>query len=168
MYKIGDYIIHGTNGVCEVVDVGPLDSPVAPADKIYYTLTPVFKSGSKIYTPADNIKVIMRPIITKEEADNIIKDINDIEVLWISDERKREFQYKEAFQSCDCIELVKIIKTIYLRKQSRLAQGKKVTVSDDKYFHMAEDSLYGELSFAMNMDKDKVKDYIMNQVEEEQ
>lgn len=57
---------------------------------------------------------------------------------------------------------VKIIKTIYIRMQDRIASGKKITASDKKYFRMAEGRLYGELAISLDMNKEDVTDYIIN------
>ena len=165
MFKIGDLIIYGNNGVCEIKGIGKLDSSCAPKDKIYYTIEPYYTTETKIYTPVDNDKVIMRPIATKKEALELIDSIDDIDVLWIPDEKKREYDYKETIKKCDCIELVKIIKTIYIRKQSRIAEGKKITNSDEKYFRLAEEHLYGELAISLNMNKDEAKEFVINRVE---
>ena len=59
-----------------------------------------------------------------------------------------------------------MIKTLYIRKQSRLAAGKKVTSSDEKYLHLAEESLYGELSVVMGIPKDEMEEYIAGRVKE--
>ena len=166
MFKIGDYIVCGNNGVCIVDSVGPVDVPGIPSDKIYYTLIPHNTNGKKIFTPVDNERVIMRPVIDKDEALNLINDIINIDSLWDMDKKRREQAYKEAFQKCDCRELIKIIKTIYLHSQSRLAEGKKVTAGDERYFQMAEDRFYGELSIPFQMDKEEVKEFVTSRVEE--
>ena len=59
-----------------------------------------------------------------------------------------------------CEEWIKIIKTIYLRKQKRLEAGRKVTAVDAKYFRMAEDNLYGELAISLDMPRSEVGTYI--------
>ena len=48
---------------------------------------------------------------------------------------------------------------------ARIAEGKKVTSSDSKYFHIAEDSLYGELAISLGMEKEEVKDYIHERID---
>ena len=163
-FKIGDLIIYGNNGVCKILDCGKLDSLSASKDKIYYTIEPYYVAGTKIYTPVDNDKVIMRPVMTKDEAMALIDEIDKIEALWITDEKRRENEYKETIKKCDCIELVKIIKTIYLRKQSRLAEGKKITAGDEKYFKIAEENLYGELAISLDMTKSETKEFIIERV----
>ena len=72
---------------------------------------------------------------------------------------------KELAKACDCRSWVTIIKTIYIRRQERMAQGKKVTSTDERYFKLAEDSLYSELGFAMNMDKEDVSDFIKERID---
>ena len=68
-------------------------------------------------------------------------------------------------RKCDCRELIRIIKTIYYRMQSRIAEGKKITASDEKYFHLAEDRLYGEFAIILGMERDQVRDFITAHVE---
>lgn len=167
MYKIGDFVVHGTNGVCRVEQIGTLEDMGCPKGKLYYTLHPVYSEQSRIFTAVDNTKVVIRPVLTGKEARELIEEIPDIDYLWITDEKRRENEYREALRKCDCRELVRIIKTIYLHRKKRLEAGKKVTSVDDRYFHMAEDSLYGELAFPLQMDKEEVKQYIIEHVSEE-
>ncbi|MDO5291325.1 MAG: CarD family transcriptional regulator [bacterium] len=165
MFKIGEYIIYGNAGVCRVKDITTMDVTGVEKNKLYYELSPVYISGSKVFTPVNNEKVIMRPVITKQETLDLIDEILGIEELWIPDERVREQTYKEALRSCDCRELIKIIKTLYERKQERIEDGKKATAVDDRYLKSAEEYLYGELAIALDMDRDQVKEYIEKRVE---
>ena len=61
---------------------------------------------------------------------------------------------------------MKIIKTIYLRRKSRIEEGKKLTYSDEKYYKMAEDNLYGEVAVTLSMTKEEAKAFIEEKVEE--
>ncbi len=163
MFEVGDYIVYGTNGVCKVEAKGPMEGIQGiTKNRIYYTLLPIYSQGSKVYTPIDNEKVTMRPIISRDEALELIENINEIDSLWVADEKRREEVYREALKSGSCKELIKIIKTLYLRTQSRLLEGKKVTAVDEKYLHIAEEQLYGELAIPLNMEKDQIEAYIIN------
>lgn len=165
MFQVGDLIVYGNTGVCKVEKIGTPDLAGVPEGIDYYTLSPYYSQNSRIFTPCDNDKVVMRPIISKKEAKKLVSDIPSIKLLLVPDEKKREECYKATMRSCDCREFVSIIKTIYVRKQERLAEGKKVTASDEKYFNLAEDKLYGELAIALEMEKSKVKGYIKEKVE---
>ena len=166
MFQKGQYIIYGSSGVCEVEDIGTMNMSGIPKGRLYYTLLPVYSNGSKIYTPVDNDKIVMRSVLSKEEAMERIEQIPEIEPLWVTDEKKRDESYKEAMKSCSFENLIKIIKTLYLRKQSRMAGGKKLATVDERYLKMAEDSLYGELAISLNMKKEEMEQFITEHVEE--
>ncbi|NLP16783.1 MAG: CarD family transcriptional regulator [Clostridiales bacterium] len=166
MYEIGEYIVYGNHGVCRVEDVGSLD--ISGIDKSIecYTLQPVFSKSSTLYTPVDNDKVLMRRVITNDEAQELIDWIKDSPLLWIENDKQREEAYKDALRKHDCMDWVKIIKTLYVRKQERLSQGKKLTFTDEKYLAIAQDFLYGELSIAMEMDREEIEEMILGKLEQ--
>lgn len=168
MFRKGEYIIYGTSGACEVVDISMMNMSGAAKGKLYYTLLPVYSNGSRIYTPVDNEKIAMRNILTKEEALAFVSQIPDIEPLWVSDEKKREEIYSQAIKTCSHIEWTKIIKTLYLRQKSRLEGGKKLASVDERYLKMAEDNLYGELALALGIEKEEVEKFIIGHIEEKQ
>ena len=167
MFQAGDVIVCGTHGVCRVEKVGPLSSAVADRDRLYYTLKPLYERGSVVFTPVDNEKMVIRPVISREEALRLIDGIRDAEALGIEDERKREENYNTALKSCRAEELVKMIKTINARKRSRAARGKKATDADSRYVKLAEDYLYGELAISLDLERDQVKAFIRERIGEE-
>lgn len=160
MFSIGEYIVYGNSGVCQVEDVCMVKAPGMVEDKMYYTLCPHYMTGSKIMTPVDNEKVVMRPVMTKKEALQLLDDLESIDFQWIEDIKKREIACKEGIRNCDTHELIRIIKMLYFRNQERLLEGKKETAGDKKYFKLAEDRLFGELAVALDMGKDEVKTWI--------
>lgn len=166
MFQVGDYIIYGTRGVCLVKNIGTLDFSGASKEKMYYTLEPCYMEGSTVYTPVESTGIVIRPIMGRGEAMELIDSIPEIEELWIKDEKGREYAYKEAIKGCDNRELVRIIKTIYQRGRSRMAEGKKATVADNKYFKIAEENLYGELAVSLGMTRDEVKQFVVARVKE--
>lgn len=165
MFKKGEYIVYGTVGVCEVADVTTLNMDGAKKDRLYYVLCPRSDKGSKLFTPVDNTKINMRPVLTKDEAGILIDEIPEIEELWVANDKMREDRYKEAMKSGSCRELIKIIKTLYLRKKDRIAQGKKTTAMDERYLKIAEDNLYSELSIPLGVPKEKMVDYISSRID---
>ena len=164
MFEKDQLIMCGGHGVCRVVNV--TGNPIDRLDKVrkFYVLEPVFEKGSTVYTPVDNDKVIMRRIMNKKEAEELVGQITKIDTVWIREEKGREQMYKEAIRTYDCQSLVQIIKTLYLRKQNRLKEGKKVLSSDEQYLHKAEELLYSEMSLALSIPKDEVGAYIREAV----
>lgn len=106
----------------------------------------------------------MRSIVTKDEAENIVNNINEIEPMWIDNEKQRELKYKEAISSCDCTKLIGIIKTLYGRNRERMEQGKRATYVDERYLKEATENLHDEFSIALGIEKDEVEQYIAEHI----
>lgn len=165
MYKIGKMVVYGRTGICKVEDITTMKMDGVPKDKLFYILKPVKEAGAKIFTPVDNKNTIMREVITHQEAVDLINEIPEIEELGITNDKLREATYKECMKTCSCRERVKVIKTLYLRKQVRSLQGKKITATDEKYLRMAEEDLYAELSMALGVPENEMGAYITKRVE---
>ncbi|MGN0153437.1 MAG: CarD family transcriptional regulator [Lachnospiraceae bacterium] len=164
MFKIGEYIVYGMNGVCRVEEIGPVNLSGIDSDKEYYTLLPLYTKGSRVFTPVDNQKVVMRPVISKQKVCDLIDEMKDVEEIEVTDDKRRELAYKEALKSCDCRELIRIINTVLKRKEERLAQGKKMSACDERYLKQAQDSLYGEFAISLKIDKSEVEDYVEHRI----
>lgn len=160
MFKIGDYVAHYKEGVCEVTSIGKLNMSCSDKEKDYYTLKPLYDAGGTLYTPVANEKKQIREVISGAEAEALIKEMSDIELIGVADEKRRESFYKDALLKNQCRDWIAIIKTSYSRKMKRLASGKKVINVDDRYLNIAEKFLYGEFAVALNMSRDDVKGYI--------
>lgn len=164
MFEIGNYVVYGNTGICKIDDIKMMDAPGSNNKKQYYVLSPVSDHGGQSFLPVDNTRIVLRAVITKDEALTLIDQIPQIEEICLDNDKAREEKYKELAKQCSCESWVSIIKTIYLRKQERLAMGKKTTATDDRYFKLAEDSLYGELGFAMGIEKDEVQGFIKERI----
>ena len=163
MFQVNDVVIYGNQGVCKVTDIGPLEINESE-NKIYYTLNPLYQKGTVIYAPVENPKSVMRPVLSREQANSLIKEIPDIETFRVGNDRDRESIYRTAIRTCDPRELIKIIKTVYIRRKDRLASGKKRIIVDEKYFQIAEDQLYQELAYVLDRNKESMEEYISSNV----
>lgn len=77
MYNVGDLIMYGGTGVCEVKDITRPDFGGTTVEQDYYILQPLYQSGT-IYAPVDNEKVFTRPVISAQEADDLISIIPEV------------------------------------------------------------------------------------------
>ena len=137
MYQAGDYIVYGTSGVCRVDEVKP--SPFEDeADRQYYTLTPVTGTET-IYIPVDS-PVFTRPVISKEKAEELVREIPNIDVDHFKSHSMRlsSEHYQEVLQSHDCGDLVQLIKTVYAKSRR---SGRRLSQVDQRYRKRAEELL---------------------------
>lgn len=160
MFQKGDYVICGNNGICSVQDITTLNINGVDKKREYYLLKPVFQSSSTVYVPLDAAEHSIRRASSRQEADALIRSIPEIPLIPLTDEKTLERTYKEYIHEGSCESWVKLLKTIYLRKEKRLLKGCKVTALDSRYFKQAEDFLCGELSVALGITRDQVRDYI--------
>lgn len=166
MFAAGDYVVYGQSGICQVLDVTTMDMDGIPKDRLYYVLRPDGKD-TRIFAPVENNRLVLRRIMTREEAESLMQEIPEMEALQIPDDKHREEQYRQCIKSCQSREIVRMVKTICLRKRERLARGKKATATDEKYLKMAADSLYSELSMLLSIPKNEMESYISKIVEEQ-
>ncbi|MBO6108326.1 MAG: CarD family transcriptional regulator [Eubacterium sp.] len=162
MFQVGEYVVHGNDGVCKVEAVEPMSG--SGSDRIYYTLVPIYSAGSKLFVPTDSTKVVTRAVISEKDVDALMDEWDDIETLSVENDKKREDVYKAALRSCDCRQWVKLIKTSYQRNQTRMANGKKATTSDERYLHMAQENLFGEMAIPLHMSRVEAEDYFINKM----
>lgn len=166
MYQIGALIVYGGEGVCRVESIGPLEMRGAQKGVDYYTLAPLYRDG-KIFTPVDTT-VYTRPVMTREEADALIARIPDIpaEVYENSNPRLLNEHYQSFLKSYDCVDLIRLIRAIYVKGRSVAEKGRKLGQVDERSRKRAEEMLHGELAAALGIPPDAVEDYICRKVEE--
>lgn len=90
----------------------------------------------------------------------LVEKIPTIEPLKNNNEKNLEVQYKDMLNTCNHENLIKIIKTTYLRNEDRVNSKKRISEKDSTYFKLAEKYLYNELAISLNMTVDEEKDYI--------
>ena len=156
MYKENDYLVYKKD-VCKVREVRKNKMN----GKDYYILIPINDESLIIEAPADNRMGFIRDVISKEDAENLIKKIPKIESLENIDDK-----YKELLYNGNLEDLIKIIKTTYLRNEERINNKKKISDKDSNYFNKAEQYLYNELSISLGMSFEDTKNYIINKVNE--
>lgn len=124
MKSVGEYVVYRKD-VCKIVEIKKNHFN----DRDYYLLVPVGDQSLKVDVPVDNYSNCLRDVITKMEVEEIIKKIPQIKIIE-SDEKRLESEYKSLLSNGTHEDLIKIIKTTYLRNQARLDQKKKISDRD--------------------------------------
>lgn len=170
MYQKGDYVVYGTKGVCLVEDVMEIDWGVGciSPEKLCYKLTPRFVKGSTIYAPVENDKTVIRSVMSAEEAETVLEEVRELETLLVKDEKEREASYRRALLSGNSMEWSRIVKTLYLRKRERQKSGKRMTCIDERYLHIAENILFGEMSMPLHLTVKEVEEKYFQEVSGEE
>jgi CarD family transcriptional regulator len=161
MFDIGDYIVYGNNGICKVLDITHPEIPGTDKSRLYYVLASTKIRDSKLYCPTDNDKIILRKVISADEAKAIIEETKTLEPMIIANNRERDDSYKNIIRSCDLRSCIQVLKALLLRKQQRENCGKKVTATDERFMKAVQDSIYNELAMAIGTEVETVKEAVL-------
>ena len=156
MYKINDYVIYKRE-VCVVKDLKKINN------QDYYTLENKEDTSLKISIPVSQETQLLRHLATFDEISNTLDHINDIPTLNIN-ERNLEEQYKLLLQGTTIENLMKIIKTAYIRNEIRKNNHKHLSDTDTSYQELAEQFLFNEIAYAMNISYDAAKELVFNKL----
>ncbi len=166
MYQVGELVLYGSTGVCRVKEIKEQASPATGEQQAYYILQPLYED-CVISAPVEAGKVFMRPIISREEAEEIIDRIPETEGEIYCGKATRELaqHYEALLKSHDCRSLVELTKSIYAKKQELLSRNRKFGTVDERFLKRAEDLLFGELAAALDLPRDRMQAYIASRVE---
>ena len=148
-------------------DITTLNISGVDKQREYYILNPLYMTASTVYIPVDTQKGSLRNVLSKEMAQELIRSIPGIPLITITNDKMLEQEYKNCLKTNRCEEWIKIIKTIYLRRQKRLESGRKCTAVDTKYFRIAQECLYGELAVSLGMPRESVETYITGEIDKQ-
>lgn len=164
MYQKGDLIVYGGTGVCRVEDVETPELRGKEAGRQYYLLKPLYQDGT-IRIPVDT-KVFMRPVISREEAEDLIDAIPGMSAEAYHDRNFTQLaaHYQQALGSHECADLIELVMSIYAKKQYVESKKRKFGQVDARFMKRAENLLYGEFSVALGIPFDDVQGYIAQRV----
>ena len=163
MFQAGDLLVYGTTGVCRVLSIDRRQERVGSMrqERLYYQLKPIYQGGL-IYTPVDNDKVSMRPIISRQEAEDLISEIPTLHpaACRASTTQALTQQYQASLRQHDCRSLVELAMSIHAKRRQAESQNRRLGMVDERYLKRAEEQLYGELAAALDMPRDQVLPFI--------
>ncbi|MGI5894107.1 MAG: CarD family transcriptional regulator [Candidatus Merdivicinus sp.] len=165
MFAEGCYIIYRNLGVCKVEKVGHPTEGTFSQEMDYYTLKPWHGEGI-IYVPV-NSKVRMRPVMSRKEADNLIRQIPSIsaEVCQSRDRKVLQGFGNASLQSQSSEELLRLIKSITIKERMLAQKGKRLGSIDANSRRQAQELLYQELAFVFEIPYETVSRKVAEQLD---
>ena len=163
-YHVQDTVLYGQSGVCRIADIAEKD--VGGGLRAYYVLQPVFEESATIFVPVGNAALTakMRRVMSEAEITALIDAMPEEDSIWIADDNARRERYKAILAGGDPSDLIRLIKTLYLRAQTQKAQNKKPRLEDERFMKQAEKLLYEEFAHVLHIRRDEVLPYILHRV----
>ena len=121
MFKLNDYLVYQKN-IYQIIGI----KYKYLNNQDYYILNSVIDPSLTIKLPCNNNSI--RHIVNKDEVKEIIKKIPKIDIIKL-DDKLLEIEYKKLLNG-SLEDLIKIIKTTYLKNKERLDAKKKISDKD--------------------------------------
>lgn len=165
MFEKGTYMVYGNSGVCLVQDI--CSSPFDKTDtRTYYILKPVYGHGTAlIYTPVDNDRVTMRPLLSSSEAQRLIERIPDIPALSVEVEKLRREMYRTVLGTACPDAYVSLMKAVLRRRADYAGLSRRLPDFETECDNMARRHLYTELSVVLEIPFAEIEQYLRGRVE---
>ena len=156
IYEIGDKVIHCRNGVSTIVGTTEM------GERQYFVIHALRGDNENIYVPFIGSENIVRPVMTVEQADQLLHDLASIEKEFNPNTKQRRDAYKRRLGSGNVLDIA------YLYRQKRLyeefPENVKLGPSDIDMLEYASNILLDELSLTYNVERDKVEEYIVPKI----
>ena len=148
MYNPGDYAVVSRYGVCRIVSVGHPSLSCADPSVDYYTLRPLCED-CVIHIPCSISSEHLRPVITEDQALDLIKSIPAIRIKRIKD-RQRTQRYRDAVASGNPAMLLPVIMEIWQLNEDTIRKGRPISrVTEATIFREAEMMFNSEMGHAL-------------------
>lgn len=164
MYSIGSTILYGAQGVCEISAIEHKE--IAGQKLPYYVLKPLYDHNATIFVPIQNEKLVgkMREVLSRQEVHQLIEGMPE-EDIWIDNDSQRKDCYQKMLMGSKPEDLIRLIKTLYLRQEDQREKGRRLHLADERVFRDAEKLLYDEFALVLNIEREQVVPFILKQIQ---
>lgn len=161
-FKIGDNIVYGGSGVCQIDDIKDISFFKEKPQK-YYVLKPLFVTRSQfVYVPFDNEAQVSRikPVASKKEAIALIDKLPIDNCTWIEDRNERKVSFNEIIADGSREDIVGLIYLLNRHAEMLEKEGKHLNAQDERALIDAKNRMNNEIAVALDMEPDSVVEMI--------
>ncbi len=164
--QTGNFVIYRSTEICRI-DGFEEKSFDNVTSKNYCVLVPADGGNSRYYVPMDLAESKLRRLLTKEEINDLINGMKGKQPDWGDTEDRRKNVFNEVLSSGDYRRIISMLHSLYLERQQRLAQGKKLLAADEKAMKSAESLIDREFAFVLGIKENEVSEFIAAKLAEE-
>ena len=162
--EIGKYVVYRLSEICRIEG---FETKCADGvnQREYCVLSPLNSRSARYYIPAEAAPDKLRELLTKDEILDLVHQMGASE-KWVSNPTMRKQQQNEIMSSGDFRRIAAMLRGIYLEKQRREAQGKRLNSTDERTMKAAEEMINGEFSFVLGIKPEEVPEFISREIQE--
>lgn len=167
MCQVGDKVIHINGGVFVVEEIKFMN--YGYGDVKYICLKPYFvdtvNKTLTIYVPFDKKDELIRSIMSRQEALQVVDKIKNIEPIWYQESKVRKEKFAQLLNSHDIDNICIIVKSLYTKQLELQENNKSLNLMDYDYLKKLKKSVEEELAIALDMSIEEVAQLITKCVE---
>lgn len=156
MYKVGQNIIHIRNGLSTIFDIVEMN------ERQYYIVRVNRGDGENIYVPVLNADSIIRPILSKEEADSLLKSLKEIKKEFNPNTKQRRDAFKKRLSSGKVEDIAYMYRLNCLYTAD--PENVKLGASDIDMLNYAKTMFLDELCLTYEVNMDEIESLILTKI----
>ena len=159
-FKKGQQVIHCRDGLGVIVDETVI------ADNGYFVVKTSRGAGENIYVPISRADVIIRPLLTKEEAMDLIKYINELEVEFNPNTKQRRDAYKKRLSSGNVKDIAYLYRQLYFYNAIGGENNEEIKLGpvDLDMLGYATNMLLDELTISYKQPRENIEAFIEKRI----
>lgn len=162
MFKIGDKIIDKNGKIFEIESISEKD--FGGGTSKYFILKPVFaydfNQGYRCFVPIDKADSILRPVMNKDEALELIDSLSSLESYPEVNPRERKVYFQTVISSGSRKDICRVIKTLTKYKEARKKNNKPLSDFDHRLLTNLLSLFNDEVSLALGIPIESVNGFI--------
>ena len=160
MFEINDLVIHSREGLSKIAGINQMNG------KDYF-LVSVFRSSSEnIYVPVENAERIIRHLMSKKEADELLSYIKGIEKEFNTNTKQRRDAYKRRLSSGSVKDIAYLYRQLYFYNLIGGEGNEEIRLGpvDIDMLSYAQNMLMDELSIVYNISREEILDFVNDRI----
>ena len=161
-YRIGDKAIDKNGYIFEVERVDEKNFGNGPS--CFLVMRPFFpydySKDYRMYVPMENADRILRSIMTKDQALDLIDHMQALSTFPETNPRERKLQFQNIINSGDRKEIYRVIKSLIEYRNKRKKINKPFSDFDTRLLKNLETMILNEMSVALQIPPSSVPDFV--------
>ena len=160
MFKINDSVIHCREGLSTIVAINNMNG------KDYFLVSVNRNSGETIYVPVDTANSIIRPLMNKKDADELLLYIKKIKKEFNTNTKQRRDGYKKKLSSGDVKEIAYLYRQLYFYEKIGGENNTEIKLGpvDIDMLEYAQNMLMDELAISYSVKRDEIKSFVEKRI----
>ena len=155
MFEVNDKVIHSREGLSTIVAITNM------AGNDYFIIHADRGGGENIYVLVNNTGTLIRKIMNRDEALEVIEYMKDVKAEFISNTKQRRDIYKRKLLSGNVRDLAYLSRQLYFYNYyNQNGQPVRLGPTDVQLLKDAEMILFDELALSFMVVREEIGDYV--------